>query len=236
MAALASSIGSLHKDIRSESRGYKRDKDHSAKWIVGARPLAGVKRDIWTGEPTNGTPEQHAKVRPEKKSSDQYVLFLLFSQITPFLTNRHRSSYPKYHNNSLRAYDVGHASGRIARKADARAEVCSPNTMSRSLAELAPHNLPIKQARTPSVEAGILYSFDAKSSPRNGIGLDALVEKAEREWSNRETVKLVRNEYEMLDERGEVTVIREGKKGKKGSPKQRPQLVVAEDEDDWERI
>jgi hypothetical protein len=62
-----------------------------------------------------------------------------------------------------------------------------------------------------------------------------LVEKAEREWTNRETVKLVKDEYEILDESGEITVT--GKKGKKTSPKQRPQLVmVADDEDDWERI
>lgn len=55
------------------------------------------------------------------------------------------------------------------------------------------------------------------------------------EWQSRETDKIVRNEYEILDESGEVKVIAKGK-GKKSSPRQRAQFVVVEDEDDWETI
>lgn len=55
------------------------------------------------------------------------------------------------------------------------------------------------------------------------------------EWQSRETDKIVRDEYEILDESGEVKVITKGK-GKRGSPRQHAQVVIVEEEDDWETI
>lgn len=81
----------------------------------------------------------------------------------------------------------------------------------------------------------MLYSFDAPSTPSKVVGLNSLVEKAEMEWQNRETDKIVRDEYEILDESGEVKVAAKSK-GKKGSPRQRAKLLVVQDEDDWETI
>lgn len=56
------------------------------------------------------------------------------------------------------------------------------------------------------------------------------------EWQSRETDKIVRDEYEILDESGEVKVMTTKGKGKKGGPRQHAQVVVVEDEDDWETI
>lgn len=69
MATLTSSTGSLHRDVRSDALSYKRDKEHNAKWAMGTRPSYGVKTTYWSyeGEFCTGSPEQQAKVRPEKK-------------------------------------------------------------------------------------------------------------------------------------------------------------------------
>lgn len=89
-------------------------------------------------------------------------------------------------------------------------------------------------APSPSVDNGITYSFDATSGPRKAVGLDSLVDKAEKEFVARETDKMVQTEYEVLDGSGESVMM--PKKGKKGSPKQKAVVLEADDEDDWERI
>jgi hypothetical protein len=139
----------------------------------------------------------------------------------------------KTRGNDLSTWDGENAHhARIARKKDALKEVSSGSSLSRSLADLLPS--PSTSTRT-SVDSGVLYSFDAPTTPRKVVGLNSLVEKAEMEWLSRETDKIVRDEYEILDERGEVKVMAKGK-GKKGSPRQRAQVVVEDDEDDWETI
>jgi hypothetical protein len=140
----------------------------------------------------------------------------------------------KIKGNQLSNYD-GESShqARIARKKDALSEVASASSLSRSLSDLI--QSPSTSTRTSSIDSGVLYSFDAPSTPRKVVGLNSLVEKAEMEWRSRETDNIVRNEYEILDESGEVKVMAKGK-GKKGSPRQRAQVAVVEDEDDWETI
>jgi hypothetical protein len=93
-----------------------------------------------------------------------------------------------------------------------------------------------RASRNPPPDADILYSFDAPTAPREAVGLDNLVEKAEKEFMSREIDRIVRNEYEILDESGEVKTMTKGK-GKKGSPRQQAKAVeTEEDEDDWEEI
>lgn len=220
MAALATNVTSFHKDIRSESRGYKRDKQHSIKWNFGTRPRAGVHNSVnW--EPQDSQPEQNGKVRPQKKGSDVGH--------ASWKTNANISSKAdsaKWHPHGLQ--------GRVARKQDALGEISSsPPSLSKSMMDLLPssgqHN-----ARSPSVDSGITYSFDAVSGPRKVVGLDSLVDKAEKEFAARETDKMVKTEYEVLDGSGESIMI--PKRGKKGSPKQKAVVLEADDEDDWERI
>jgi len=125
-------------------------------------------------------------------------------------------------------------------------EVASPATLSRSLIDLIPASTASNnrsKARTPAVAIGGSYYFEAPSPPRKvTVGLDSLVERAEKEFRSRETDKMVREEYEILDDAGETTVLamkHNGKKGKK-SPKVLPKvalpILVIDDEDDWERI
>jgi hypothetical protein len=142
--------------------------------------------------------------------------------------------YWKIKGNHLSNYDGQNAHrARIARKQEALKEVASGSSLSRSISDLLPS--PSASTRNSSVDSGVLYSFDAPSTPRKVVGLNSLVEKAEMEWQSRETDKIVRDEYEILDDSGEVKVMAKGK-GKKGSPRQRAQVVVVEDEDDWETI
>jgi hypothetical protein len=71
MAALSSSISSIQRDIRSDSRSYKRDKDHNSKWAMGSRPSYGVRTNCWDPDVfISGSPEQQAKIRPQKKFSN----------------------------------------------------------------------------------------------------------------------------------------------------------------------
>jgi hypothetical protein len=92
---------------------------------------------------------------------------------------------------------------------------------------------------------GIFYSFDnkGKSPEQNGrpVDLGGLVEQAEKKFLAEQTEKIVKGEYEVIDGQGEITVL--GKKGKKGSPKQRAVMtetsIVAtklDDDDDFELV
>jgi hypothetical protein len=143
-------------------------------------------------------------------------------------------SHPKHGGNGLRSAYNSCAFGRLTRKEDNLNEVRSATPLSRSLSDLIPSSP--GASRKPAPDAGILYSFDASSTPREAVGLDSLVEKAEKEFASRETDRIVRHEYEILDESGEVQVVSKGK-GKKGSPRQRAKVLASnEDEEDWEEI
>jgi hypothetical protein len=118
------------------------------------------------------------------------------------------------------------------------------NTLSKSLLELLPQHANNTQSpiqtmiRTNSAsDAEILYSFDNKGpSPGDkgrAVDLGGLVELAEQKWASEQTDRIVKGEYEVLDNEGEKTVIHKGKK--RGSPKQRSTPVVVKsvvDEDD----
>jgi hypothetical protein len=87
----------------------------------------------------------------------------------------------------------------------------------------------------------IVYSFDAKASPASSLGLDNLVDAAEKHFKTRELEKIVKDEYEVLDEAGEPL---QGRKLKKAGSKLAGEPVpvssvkiVDEDIDgDWETI
>ncbi|OBT74372.1 hypothetical protein VF21_06806 [Pseudogymnoascus sp. 05NY08] len=61
----------------------------------------------------------------------------------------------------------------------------------------------------PRGDEAIFYTFD-NSSPASSLGLDGLVDKAEKHFKERETERIVRAEYEVLDGEGE----RVGRRGK----------------------
>jgi hypothetical protein len=112
--------------------------------------------------------------------------------------------------------------------------------LSKSLLELLPQhanntNSPIQtMIRTSSSasEADFLYSFDNKGpSPGDKgrkVDLGGLVELAEKKWVSEQTERIVKGEYEVLDNEGQKVVVGKGKK--KGSPKQRVSTVVQDAE------
>jgi len=214
MSSISPTSPVQQRDIRSAATPFKRDRDADSKWANGTRPLGGVKIR-YSGIPGEEAPEDPLleKVRPVK----------------PWV-----NPYPKTHGNKTKpvgnAYDSNTASNRMVRKIDAVVEsndhTASP--LSKSLLELLPQhanntNTAIQTAIREKDE-GILYSYDSKiASPTakgRAVGLDSLVEEAEKKWIAEQTDRIVKGEYEVLDGKGEKTVI-SGKKGKKGSPKQK---------------
>jgi hypothetical protein len=60
---------------------------------------------------------------------------------------------------------------------------------------------------SPPADAGVIYSFDASRSPSHGSQiLNAALSKAVEKYEERETVKLVKSEYDVLDADGETVI------------------------------
>lgn len=86
-------------------------------------------------------------------------------------------------------------------------------------------------ATVPAPDAGVMYSFDAKRSPSQGSQiLNSALAKAVERFEERETAKLVKNEYDVLDSEGESMGLTPVKKSK-GKAKA---VVVAERDDEDE--
>ncbi len=86
---------------------------------------------------------------------------------------------------------------------------------------------------SPPADAGVMYSFDASRSPSHGSQiLNVALAKAVERFEEKETVKLVKNEYEILDSEGESIGLANVKKGK-GTAKD---VAVAGEEEDYEFV
>ncbi|KAL3420102.1 hypothetical protein PVAG01_08601 [Phlyctema vagabunda] len=218
-----------HRDVRSASQPFKRDRDHGSKWSLGVRPSGGVQiRGI--GEYYGGSEAQRAKVRPEKQWSGE--------------PKSHQNKTPK--STSIRvSYAQDGANARLNRKVDALVDAKDHTSapLSKSLLELLPQHSNNKDSAIKTAWGaddftipGVLYSYDTStSSPTEtgrAVALGGLVEQAEKKWKNEQTEKIIKGEYEVLDNEGKTTVLSKGR-GKKGSPKQRTPIVVNQiDEDD----
>lgn len=124
------------------------------------------------------------------------------------------------------------------RKVDAIFESSDPavSSLSKSLLELLPQHAnntdsAIHTALKAEAGAGVLYSFDNKSaSPGSSVALGGLVEQAEKKWMSEQTERIVKGEYEVLDEQGEITVLKG--QGRKRSPRQKAVVEKVVEEDD----
>lgn len=145
------------------------------------------------------------------------------------LHKSHANKTPKPTNHYDNGINSSNASHRMVRKVDALVDANdhTSSPLSKSLLELLPQhaNNTATSIQTAILdqESGILYSYDnAGASPGvkgRAVGLDSLVEMAEKKWVMEQTDKIVKGEYEVLDAEGETTVL-STKKGKK-SPKQK---------------
>lgn len=88
---------------------------------------------------------------------------------------------------------------------------------------------------SPSADAGVMYSFDAPRAPSEGSQiLNAALAKAVAKYEERETAKLVKDEYEVLNDDGESVGLTPVKKGRnKGAA---AASVVPDMDEDYEFV
>lgn len=213
------------RDIRSEAQAFKRDKDHAQKWVMGARPLAGVKKPIlYSTDGSSEASKGKEKVRPQKQWSQVYVCYSTYAEYKKVkLTYYYSGNTVRNHSNTTPkpfgspSYNHGPtSSSRIARKIDSQIEAAdnSSNPLSKSLLDLLPTH---SNNTSPSIataimnagDEGVLYSFDRLDTPNNRVDLGGLVDLAEQKWVNEQTEKIVRGEYEVLDAEGETVIQRQ---------------------------
>ncbi|KAG9234516.1 hypothetical protein BJ875DRAFT_9381 [Amylocarpus encephaloides] len=230
-ATTATPTSPLHRDIRSASVPFKREKDNGQKWSQGARPGAGLQWKV----PMNGDPAYNEAMQE---------IVLQHGKLRPM--GNYRSSGNKTHANRApkpfgpRGYSSGASNNRLAHKVDAVLESNEPSSC-KSLAAILPthaNNTQLSvQTLHPELDAEILYSFDSKGpSPgqkASTVALGGLIEQAEQKWIEEQTEKIVTGEYEVLDAQGEKTVLSRGRK--RGSPRQKAtkdSIKPSIDEDD----
>lgn len=88
---------------------------------------------------------------------------------------------------------------------------------------------------SPPPDAGIMYSFDRPRGPSHGSEiLNVALASAVKKFEEKETARLVRDEYDIIDSEGESIGLSPVKKGK-GKAKMEA-LVVPDEDDDYEFI
>lgn len=224
-----------HRDIRSATLPFKRDKDHVEKWTSGVRPAPGARFDHYTGEVIASNEAQRKKVRPFGQRLQEHKSH----------ANKAPKPYGSFYEGSNRA------TARQVNKVDAIIDANDfTSQLSKSLLELLPSHSnnaqsAIHTAIRESADAQILYSFDSKGPSPSGKGVDidlgGLVDIAEKKWANEQTDRILKGEYEVLDHDGETTVLGKGKYKK--SPKQKAAKPIhtakntdPEDDDGFELI
>lgn len=218
-----------HRDLRSTSVPYKREKDHSEKWSHHGRLDSNLPRS------SCGEVE-------ESMAEDTHI----------------KSVSSKPWNASLKTNKmakVGWSASKINGRPNTRNGIDIDDTD--SFVPKLPHSLPPHtscyddqdQIPDPIATVGLespdpLYSFDIKGpSPGvkgRSVELEKLVEMAEKKWEGKMTDKIVEGEYEVLDCEGEnITLTKKGKKNMK--LKSRPPHVqvsskAVDEDDDFELI
>ena len=91
---------------------------------------------------------------------------------------------------------------------------------------------------SPPLDAGVMYSFDAPRGPSHGSQiLNVALAKAVAKFEEKETAKLVKNEYDIIDSEGEsvgLTPVKSRRKGK--SAAKTAEFVAPEEDEDYEFV
>lgn len=103
---------------------------------------------------------------------------------------------------------------------------------SNAISDSSDSNSDLEDAGSPPADVGIMYSFDAPRGPSHGSQIfNVALAKAVKKFEEKETVKLVKNEYDIIDSEGESVGLTPVKKGK-GKAKAEPAVVHDEEEDE----
>lgn len=185
-------------DLRSGAKSYRRDKSHNAKWAKGATTRSGQKcphNDPWD----SGCICAQCHVKPI---------------IYTWEHNGAAMKQKKFAKKSLNAQ-----ASTVARKAFRKEVVdAMDGPLANASDPSSDEEVQDASAAPLPVEADFMYSYDAKSGPQHGSGvLSHAITTAVQRFENTETEKLVRKEYDVIDE------------AKEGS-------TTDEDEDDFEMI
>lgn len=90
---------------------------------------------------------------------------------------------------------------------------------------------------SPPADAGVMYSFDAASGPSHGSQiLNVALAQAVERFNEKETTKLVKDEYEILDSEGESVGLTPVKKGKGKAQEVSAAVAAPEDDEDYEFV
>jgi len=216
-------VAPVHADLRSDSHSYKRDKNHNSKWAFGLRTgrMDGNLGTAWTAQ---DPPATHVRIVPEKPSTRSSNA----AKSNPNVSTKTRG---------ITHYGTESANLRLTRKSDALRDAKSEDSksLSRSLADLLPSTataVPIEKNK--ATEGDILYSFDKKNSPSDSVNLGGLIAAAEKKFQEKQTDKLVRKEYEVLDVNGEKET-RKSKRAAVGATKS-VAVVTLDDDEDYELV
>lgn len=167
----------LTSDLRSESKAFKRDKDHTAKWSRGARVAPGNRCTHDLSHRLNNTCQDCAA--------------------RPYPRDGHRNWSDHHIHRTQKLYDHGPARprGAVARKVlqNDLTEVSLPSDAGSSDEEV------VHSSVAPVPDAEIMYSYDAPSGPSSGSDvLSHAVMAAVKRFENKQTETLIKNEYDLV--------------------------------------
>lgn len=178
-------------DLRSTAQDYKRDAARKHKWALGSVAT--------TGRVAGGKP------RPHRPSETQVSHSYSRMQVTELIWSRFFNFKRKETKSAIAALQNG---AKIARKQDMLEGTAISDDSSNSASD---H----EDVPSPPACYSIMYSFDATQGPSQGSQiLNAALAKAVEKFEERETVKLVKEEYEVLNDDGESMGQSPVKKGK----------------------
>lgn len=201
-------------DLRAAAQDTKREADKKHRWAMGATERLG--------RPAGNS-------RPVRMSDvygyDSSLAFHFLLRLT---------SIPRNHNNHrrrLKSVDAFQNSAKITRKHDMLEGTSTATISDDSSNANSDYDTP-----SPPADAAVTYSFDAARGPSHGSQiLNTALAKAVERFEERETVTLVKNEYDVLDAEGE-TVISPAKKGKEKAKSVTGQTRVPDADEDYEFV
>lgn len=167
----------LTSDLRSESKAFKRDKDHTAKWSRGARVAPG-KSCTHDASPWGNGACQECAARPLPRDG-----------------RRNLTDYTIHRTQKLYDHGPARPRGAVARKVlqNDLNEVNLTSDASSGDEEI------VHSSAAPLPDAEIMYSYDAPSGPSSGSDiLSNAVMQAVKRFENKQTETLVKNEYDLV--------------------------------------